>query len=99
MTDACRHRLVVEADAHPNVLLRLMEPFAIHEVLPTHMRVDGPADGRVDIVAPGTLVAEIAFAAAQAVAERLCARIGAMPAVRGSRLFSALDESELGVAA
>ena len=43
-----RHRLVVEADAHPNLMLRLLEPFAVHDVQPTRIRLDGPPDGRID---------------------------------------------------
>ena len=87
-TDLPRHRLVVEAYAHPNVLLRLLEPFAIHEVLPTRVRIEGPADGRLDPITPGDLHAEIAFAASAEVAERLRARIDVMVPVRTARLVS-----------
>jgi len=86
--DLPRHRLLVEADAHPGALLRLLEPFAIHEVQPIRLRVDGPADGRIDPFEPAAMHAEIAFAAPEEVAERLRARIDAMVPVRAARLVS-----------
>ncbi|MCK0198069.1 hypothetical protein MWN34_14230 [Ancylobacter sp. 6x-1] len=86
--DRSCHRLVVEADAHPNALLRVLEPFAIHEVMPLRMRLDAPEGPPVLTDCP-TFHAEIAFHASMAVAERLCARIGVMPAVREARLLSA----------
>ncbi|MDQ0304450.1 hypothetical protein [Ancylobacter polymorphus] len=84
----CRHRLVVEADAHPNLMLRLLEPFAIHDVQPTRIRLDGPADGKIDPAHLGTLRAEIAFVAGPELAERLWARIDVMVPVRTSHLVS-----------
>lgn len=84
----CRHRLVVEADAHPNLMLRLLEPFAIHDVQPTRIRLDGPEDGRIDPTRLGTLRAEIAFVAGPELAERLWARIDVMVPVRTSHLVS-----------
>lgn len=83
-----RHRLVVEADAHPNLMLRLLEPFAIHDVQPTRIRLDGPADGKIDPAHLGTLRAEIAFFAGPELAERLWARIDVMVPVRTSHLVS-----------
>lgn len=77
--DRGRHRLLVEADADPNVLLRLMEPFAIHDVMPAAMRLDTPAT---------TLRAEIVFDAPAPLAERLRARIEAMVPVRRARLLA-----------
>ncbi|QFR33537.1 hypothetical protein [Ancylobacter sp. TS-1] len=89
-----RHRLVVEADAHPNLMLRLLEPFAIHDVQPTRIRLDGPADGRIDPANLGGMRAEIAFVASHALAERLWARIDVMVPVRTSHLVSsALSEA------
>lgn len=83
-----RHRLVVEADAHPNLMLRLLEPFAVHEVLPSRVRIDGPADGDMNPAALGSLRAEIAFTASTELAERLWARIDVMVPVRNSHLVS-----------
>lgn len=83
-----RHRLVVEADAHPNLMLRLLEPFAIHDVQPTRVRLDGPEDGRIDPANLGDMRAEIAFVAPVEVAERLWARIDVMVPVRTSHLVS-----------
>ncbi|WP_428031759.1 hypothetical protein [Ancylobacter sp.] len=83
-----RHRLVVEADAHPNLMLRLLEPFAVHDVQPTRIRLDGPADGKIDPAHLGTMRAEIAFVAGPEIAERLWARIDVMVPVRASHLVS-----------
>ncbi len=83
-----RHRLVVEADAHPNLMLRLLEPFAIHDVQPTRVRLDGPEDGRIDPADLREMRAEIAFVAPVDVAERLWARIDVMVPVRSSHLVS-----------
>ena len=83
-----RHRLVVEADAHPNLMLRLLEPFAIHDVQPTRVRLDGPADGVIDPANLGDMRAEIAFMATPELAERLWARIDVMVPVRTSHLVS-----------
>ncbi|MCK0207844.1 hypothetical protein MWN33_07310 [Starkeya koreensis] len=83
-----RHRLVVEADAHPNLMLRLLEPFAVHDVQPTRIRLDGPPDGKVDPANLGDMRAEIAFVASHELAERLWARIDVMVPVRTSHLVS-----------
>ena len=69
---AALHRLTVDAEADPNALLRLLEPFVIHAVLP--VRLASRADD-------AGLYAEIDFHAAPEVAERLAARIGVMFAV------------------
>ncbi|MBS7537895.1 hypothetical protein [Ancylobacter lacus] len=99
--DYPRHRLAVEADAHPNALLRVLEPFAIHDVLPFRIRVDGAAATRPALIAPAALHAEIGFAAPVEVAERLCARLASMPVVREVRLLStpAHDTAPANVAA
>lgn len=83
-----RHRLVVEADAHPNLMLRLLEPFAVHNVQPTRIRLDGPEDERLDPADLGNMRAEIAFNAPVDLAERLWARIDVMVPVRSSHLVS-----------
>ncbi|MFK8252699.1 hypothetical protein [Ancylobacter terrae] len=69
----------MEAAADPNVLLRLLEPFAIYDVMPAALRLDTPA---------ATLHAEIVFDAPAAVAERLRARIEAMVPVHRARLLA-----------
>ncbi len=86
--DYPRHRLAVEADAHPNALLRVLEPFAIHDVLPFRIHVDHAAEVRPALTEPDALHAEIGFTAPVEVAERLCARLAAMPVVREVRLLS-----------
>lgn len=83
-----RHRLVVEADAHPNLMLRLLEPFAVHDVQPTRVRMEGPEDGVIDPANLGRLRAEIAFVASNELAERLWSRIDVMVPVRTSHLVS-----------
>lgn len=89
MTDGrLSHRLVVEADAHPNLMLRLLEPFAVHDVQPTRVRIDAPAGGAVKPGSLGRLRAEIAFVASTELAERLWSRIDVMVAVRTSHLVS-----------
>lgn len=67
------HRLTVETDADPNLLPRLIEPFVIHDVLPS--RIVSHAD-------LGVLAAEIEFLASAELAERLHMRLAAMVAVR-----------------
>lgn len=67
------HLLVVEADADANALLRLLEPFVIHDVLPH--RIDAARCG-------DALAVELEFSCEEAVAERLEARLAAMVVVR-----------------
>lgn len=69
-------------------MLRLLEPFAVHDVQPTRVRLDGPADGRIDPADLAPMRAEIAFVAGPEVAERLWARIDVMVPVRSSHLVS-----------
>ncbi|MGA0563957.1 hypothetical protein ACO2RV_16035 [Ancylobacter sp. VNQ12] len=83
-----RHRLVVEADAHPNLMLRLLEPFAIHGVQPTRVRLDAAEDARLDPAALGAMRVEVGFTAPVELAERLWARIDVMVPVRTSHLVS-----------
>lgn len=83
-----RHRLVVEADAHPNLMLRLLEPFAIHNVQPTRVRLDAPEDARLDPADLRPMRAEIGFTAPVELAERLWSRIDVMVPVRSSHLVS-----------
>ncbi|MGU3494611.1 hypothetical protein ACLBXM_11265 [Xanthobacteraceae bacterium A53D] len=63
------YRLVVEAHPDANVLLRLLEPFVIHDVLPH--RID--ADHGTDV-----LSVELEFTAAPDLATRLEGRLRAM---------------------
>ncbi|MFG1422425.1 hypothetical protein [Roseixanthobacter liquoris] len=67
------YRLVLEAEPESNVLLRLLEPFVIHNVLPDHLDVARLEDG---------ISVELLFRAPEAVAERLEARMQAMVGVR-----------------
>lgn len=97
-TGLVRHRLVVEADAHPNLMLRLLEPFAINNVLPTRIRMEGPADGVMDEADLGLMRAEIAFTAPAELAERLWSRIDVMVAVRNSHLVSSATAAAVATA-
>ncbi|OYX75408.1 MAG: hypothetical protein B7Y95_02320, partial [Rhizobiales bacterium 32-66-11] len=67
------YRLVLEAEPESNVLLRLLEPFVIHNVLPDHLDVARLED---------CISVELVFRAPQAIAERLEARMQAMVGVR-----------------
>ncbi len=73
------YRLMVEAEPSSNALLRLLEPFVIHDVLPGSVRSDH---------AHGVLNIEIAFVAAPDLAARLLARMEAMVTVRAAALAS-----------
>ncbi|MFG1479499.1 hypothetical protein V5F53_12660 [Xanthobacter sp. V4C-4] len=69
---AALHRLVVEAEPAANVLLRLLEPFVVHDVLPLRM------DSEVEAEA---LRLSLAFHADADLAERLKMRLAVMPVV------------------
>lgn len=69
-----RHRFTIHADAHPNVLARLLEPFVIHDVLPT--RLDGA------VHASGAYALAVEFACEDDLARRLGDRIEAIVVVR-----------------
>ncbi|MFG1322854.1 hypothetical protein [Xanthobacter variabilis] len=71
------HRLVVAAEPNPNALLRLLEPFVIHDVLPLHL--DSRAEGE-------DLRLAITFRAAPDLAERLKMRLAVMPITRSAVL-------------
>lgn len=71
------YRLVVEAEPSSNALLRLLEPFVIHDVLPGSVRSDHVGE---------VLSIEIAFSAGPDLAARLLARMEAMVAVRAAAL-------------
>lgn len=71
------HRLEVEADAAANLLLRLLEPFVIHHVLPHRLDARVEGDG---------LALDLAFRAPAPVAERLAARLAVMVGVRAVAL-------------
>lgn len=71
------HRLVVEAEPGANMLLRLLEPFVIHDVLPARTHGAADADGlRVDVT----------FRAPADLALRLHGRLAGMVGVRTARL-------------
>ena len=74
------HHLAVVAGPETNLLLRLLEPFVIHDVLP------GRVDCRTDDEA---LTVTIEFAAEDAVAVRLAQRLGVMVGVRRADLTTA----------
>lgn len=90
---AALHRLVVEAEGNPNALLRLLEPFVIHDVLPH--RVDCAASA-------GALSVEVEFSAPPDLAVRLQMRLVTMVCVRDAELArvpSAGAPGRLGAAA
>ncbi|MFG1371393.1 hypothetical protein V5F32_04375 [Xanthobacter oligotrophicus] len=74
------HRLVVEAEPETNLLLRLLEPFVIHDVLPSRMECATTGDG---------LAVEIVFAASADLALRLHGRLSVMVGVRDAALSPA----------
>lgn len=77
---AASRRFVVEAEPETNALLRVLEPFVIHNVLPA--RVDAEcADG-----APHMRIL-IHFSAPDELAARLEARLSTLVCVRGVRLL------------
>ncbi len=71
------YRLVVTADADANVLLRLLEPFVIHDVLPQSLGAE-----RVG----GVLELTVLFCAPADLASRLKMRLAVMPMVHATRL-------------
>lgn len=83
------HCLVVEAEPTPNALLRLLEPFVIHDVLPLSMESRTRGDG---------LRLVLTFHAGPDLAERLKMRLAVMPAVRSASL-EAVDVATLVCAA
>lgn len=74
---AVLHRLVLEAEPSPNTLLRLLEPFVIHNVLPH--RIECTAGGDV-------LAVTLEFSAPADLAARLHGRLKAMVGVRDACL-------------
>ncbi|WP_374251015.1 hypothetical protein [Xanthobacter sp.] len=80
------YRLAVAAEPETNLLLRLLEPFVIHDVLPS--RVDCRTD-------EDTLSVTIAFAAEEAVAVRLSQRLGVMVGVRTADLTTAEQTAQM----
>jgi len=71
-------RLVVEAEPNANGLLRLLEPFVIHDVLPSRIDIAHLKDG----ADAGALAVELEFCAEIELAQRLEARLRAMVSVR-----------------
>lgn len=71
------HRLTVAAEADSNLLLRLLEPFVIHDVLPSAVTCAADARG---------LSATVDFSAEPAVAERLRMRLAVTVGVRAAEL-------------
>lgn len=83
---AVSHCLVVEAEPQTNALLRVLEPFVIHDVVPSRVETAHLGDGEDAI-----LRLEIRFATGDALAERLKARLDTMVTVRTCHLVRALD--------
>lgn len=81
---AARHRLLVEAEPHANMLLRLLEPFVIHDVLPG--RIHSAADD-------DALRVELDFSAAADLAVRLRGRLAVMVGVRDAALAGVMPEA------
>lgn len=78
------HRLLVAAEPETNLLLRLLEPFVIHDVLPSRVVCATTSDGlQVE------LEVEIVFAAAADLAQRLQGRLSVMVGVREAALSPA----------
>ena len=73
-------RLMAECEPCSNALLRLLEPFVIHDVLPAAVRSEHVS---------GALSIEIAFSATPDLAARLLARMEAMVTVRTAALAPA----------
>lgn len=73
------YRLAAEAAPDSNALLRLLEPFVIHDVLPH--RVDCAADG-------DALSIELEFSANADLATRLLMRLSTMVCVRDAALVA-----------
>jgi len=67
------HCLVVEADPDANVLLRVLEPFVIHDVVPQRIAATSDED---------VLHLVLVFSAEADLAERLRARLDVMVPVR-----------------
>lgn len=78
---AASYCLVVEAEPDTNALLRVLEPFVIHDVVPA--RVDAARHGAED---EAVLRLDILFDAEEPLAARLAARLATMVTVRTCRL-------------
>ncbi|MEW6257332.1 MAG: hypothetical protein AB1592_15370 [Pseudomonadota bacterium] len=76
---AAPRRLVIETEPETNALLRVLEPFVIHNVLPA--RVDAECPGEA-----GAVRITVHFDAPDALAQRLEARISTLVCVREARL-------------
>lgn len=80
------HRLSVVAEPNTNLLLRLLEPFVIHDVLPCRVDCSTGADA---------LAVVIEFSAEEAVAVRLGQRLGVMVGVRAADLTPAAETAQM----
>lgn len=83
-------RLAVEADPDTNLLLRLLEPFVIHDVLPQRVDCAAGADA---------LSVELVFSSEEAVAVRLHQRLSVMFGVRDAALVRACGARPAGTLA
>lgn len=80
---AASHHLAVEAEPEANALLRLLEPFVIHDILPEHLEVRATRDGDNP-----SLRLDLHFHTSADLAGRLEARLATMAVVRHIRLAS-----------
>jgi hypothetical protein len=69
-----RHYLTILAEPDPAVLARIVAPFVIHDVPPSRLAAELDASG-------ASYVVTVEFDSPAEVAERLAARIAAMPCV------------------
>lgn len=80
---AAFHHFMVEAEPEANALLRILEPFVIHDVLPHRVDVTAP-----EAAGEGALRLDLHFYASADLAARLEARLATMVTVRHIRLMS-----------
>lgn len=81
----CRHRLLVVGAANANALLRLLEPFVVHDVTPVRIVCE---------VTPAGLEASLDFDADADLAERLRQRLAALVVVASARLVTVAGQLE-----
>lgn len=76
-TNAANHHLQLDLAADPNALLRVLEPFVVHDVLPHTLNSVATGEG---------LRLSITFHASEPLAQRLHGRIAVLPVVSSARL-------------
>ena len=73
---------MVQAEPDANALLRVLEPFVIHDVTPHRIEVAAPRGGE-----EGVLQIDLFFSAAADLATRIEARLATMVTVRTAQLL------------